>query len=357
MSLPMPSKEVMQLIRKGVVIPASPLALDDQRRWDQQHQRAVYRYYAAAGAGGIAVGVHTTQFEIREPGIGLFEPLLKFAALTIEQLKLEHSRTIIKIAGVCGLTKQAIAEAEFAQALGYDAVLLSLAAFKSAPETEILDHCRKISQVTPIIGFYLQPAVGGRILSFEFWRQFAEIENVIAIKMAPFNRYQTLDVIRGVAHSNREKEITLYTGNDDNIIMDLLTPYRIMTPQGEKVLQIKGGLLGQWAVWTKKAVELLDEIHAVIDTGHSIPSELLSKNIALTDANAVVFDAAHQFAGCIPGIYEVLRRQGLLANNYCLNLKETLSPGQEDEINRIYQDYPFLTDDEFIQKHIKDWLS
>jgi dihydrodipicolinate synthase/N-acetylneuraminate lyase len=350
MSLPMPDPQILELLKKGVVIPASPLALDKNRHWDEKSQLAVYWYYAAAGAGGIAVGVHTTQFEIREPQINLFEPLLKYAAGTIDSISKQSGRPLIKIAGICGKTPQAIKEATLAANLGYDAGLLSLGALKDASEKELLDHCREISKIIPLIGFYLQPAVGGRLLPYSFWRQFSEIENVVAIKMAPFNRYQTLDVVRGLAMSGRDKAITLYTGNDDNIILDLFTPYQIQTPWGEKTIRIKGGLLGQWAVWTKSAVDLLESIHQLIQSGADIPAEMLTKNAALTDANAIVFDAANQFAGCIPGINEILRRQGLLQTNYCLNPNEVLSPGQAEEIDRIYRDYPWIPDDEFIKK-------
>lgn len=355
MNIPMPSLEIHEILKKGVAIPASPLALDTHRHWDENSQRTVYRYYAAAGAGGIAVGVHTTQFEIRNPEIGLFEPLLKFAAREIDAISHQQNRPLIKVAGVCGKTPQAVREAELASSLGYDMALLSLGALKEESEETLLTHCHEISKIIPMVGFYLQPAVGGRLLPFEFWRRFAEIENVVAIKMAPFNRYQTLDVIRGVALSRREKEITLYTGNDDNIIMDLLTPYKVKTPQGEITLRIKGGLLGQWAVWTHQAVKLLNEIHQVIDSSPSVSMEMLAKNMALTDANSVVFDAAHQFAGCIPGINEVLRRQGILPTNYCLNPNEVLSPGQAEELDRINRDYPFLIDDEFISSHLDEW--
>jgi hypothetical protein len=355
MTLPMPSEQIMQILRKGVAIPASPLALDANRRWDEKSQRTVYRYYAAAGAGGIAVGVHTTQFEIRKPEIGLFEPLLKFAAQEIDAIAAREKKILIKIAGVCGKTPQAVKEAELAKSFGYDMALLSLGAMKEESEDELIAHCQEVSKIIPLIGFYLQPAVGGRILPFDFWRRFAAIENVVAIKMAPFNRYQTLDVIRGTALSGRAKEITLYTGNDDNIIIDLMTPFKVQTPTGEISLRIKGGLLGQWAVWTQKAVKLLEEIHGIIESGKTVPEEMLTRNAALTDANGVVFDTAHQFAGCIPGINEVLRRQGILPTNYCLNPNEVLSPGQAEELDRINREYPFLIDDDFITAHLDEW--
>jgi len=351
------SQEKINILKKGVVIPASPLALDKNRKLDKKHQKALYRYYISAGSGGIAVGVHTTQFEIREPGINIFKPLLELASSEIDGLSQKHKRPILKIAGVCGKTPQAIEEAKLSASLGYDIALLSLSALKTASDDELIEHCKKISNIIPLMGFYLQPAVGGRILPYSFWQRFVEIDNVVAIKIAPFNRYQTLDVVRAVGLSSRENEIALYTGNDDNIIMDLLTPYIIKTKEGEKTLRINGGLLGQWSVWTKTFVKLLDEIHNIIESNQSIPSELLIKNVQLTDANAVLFDAGHNFAGCISGINEVLRRQGLLKDNYCLNKKEVLSPGQSEELDRIYNDYPWLPDDDFVKSHLAEWLN
>lgn len=359
MTLPMPKPEILEVLRRGVVIPATPLALTPDRKLDVQRQRALYRYYVAAGSGGVAVAVHSTQFEIREPQHALFEPVLQIGAEELVNEKFTGGRPIVKIAGVCGGTKQAVAEAEIAAGLGYDAGLLSLAALKDTSEDEMIAHCRAVSEIIPIIGFYLQPAVGGRVLPYSFWRRFAEIENVVAIKMAPFNRYQTIDVVRGVAEAGRENDITLYTGNDDNIIADLLSPYVIQTSSGEKHLRIKGGLLGQFCVWTKKAVELLDEIHAVVErseTDGNVPMDLLRKNIELTDANAVVFDAANMFAGCIPGIHEILRRQGLLENILCLNPNEILSPGQSEELDRIQASYPWMQDDDFVKDNLANWM-
>lgn len=357
MTLPMPPEGILNVIKKGIVIPACPLALDKNRRIDEKHQKALIRYYCAAGAGGVAVGVHTTQFEIRDPSVGLFTPLLELAATTIDEISEKQNRPNVKIAGVCGQTDQAVAEAELASTLGYDLGLLSLSALKEASEEELIEHCRTVSQIIPLMGFYLQPAVGGRILPYSFWRKFAEIENVIAIKIAPFNRYQTLDVVRAVGHAGREDDIALYTGNDDNIIMDLLTPHVVETEKGRKTLRIRGGLLGQWSVWTKRAVELLDEIHATIDDDKDIPCEMLQRNAALTDANSVVFDAANHFAGCIPGIHEVLKRQGLLKYTHCLNPELGLSPGQREELDRVYREYPWLTDDEFVKEHLDEWLA
>jgi hypothetical protein len=346
------SQSKTEILNHGVVIPASPLALNANRKLDERHQVALYGYYTAAGVGGIAVGVHTTQFEIRKPEFGLFEPVLKLASITIDELSEKHQRPILKIAGVCGRTEPAILEAELAAKLGYDIGLLSLSALKDASDSELIEHCDRISQIIPLMGFYLQPAVGGRILTYSFWRKFAELDNVVAIKIAPFNRYQTLEVVRAVAMSGRENEIALYTGNDDNIFLDLITPYTFKTETGTKTLRIKGGLLGQWAVWTKKAVELLAEIHTIIDSNQPIPISLFQQHMALTAANAAIFDAANGFAGCIPGINEVLRRQGLLAYSHCLYTSLCLSPGQAEELDRIAREYHFLNDDSFVAEYL-----
>jgi dihydrodipicolinate synthase/N-acetylneuraminate lyase len=327
-------------LREGVVIPAHPLALTAERKLDERRQRALTRYYLAAGAGGVAVGVHTTQFEIREHG--LLEPVL---ALAIEELR---GSDAIRIAGIVGKTAQAVKEAELAAGSGYHAGLLSLGAMKSATVPELLDHARAVASVMPLVGFYLQPAVGGRTLPFEFWRRFAEIENVVAIKIAPFNRYQTIDVVRAVAGSGRADDVALYTGNDDNILLDLLTPFRF----GEQTLRIRGGLLGHWAVWTRRAVELLRCVKERRPWPDSLPL-----SIEITDSNAALFDAANGFAGCIAGIHEVLRRQGLLAGRWCLNPREEMSPGQMEEINRVYRAYPHLNDDEFVRENLDRWLN
>lgn len=356
MSSPMPSQEILNLLRQGVVIPACPLALDKQRKPDEVRQRALIRYYVAAGVGGIAVGVHTTQFEIRDPGVDLLRPVLQMTAAAIREASRKSRRTIVTIAGICGKTEQAVREAELAASLGFDLGLLSLAALAEAPEDELVEHCRRVSKVIPLMGFYLQPAVGGRILPHIFWRQFAEIENLVAIKIAPFNRYQTLDVMRAVAESGREDEIALYTGNDDNIIMDLLTPYTFKTMSGEKTLRIRGGLLGQWAVWTKRAVEILDDIHTLVREGRPVPLDMFEKNIELTDANAAIFDVANDFVGCIPGIHEVLKRQGLMEYTHCVDPKLALSPGQKVEIDRVYRAYAWLNDDDFVSANLDAWL-
>jgi len=340
-----------------MVIPAHPLALDRKRRLDERHQCALTRYYMDAGSGGIAVGVHSTQFEIRDPNVALFEPVLKLASRTIDEQVARTGRQILKIAGVCGKTDQARREAGVALDNGYHACLLSLSALSGEDVTTLVKHCRDIASMMPVIGFYLQPSVGGRILPYEFWRAFAEIENVLAIKIAPFNRYQTLDVVRAIVEADRYAEIALYTGNDDNIVVDLLTEYRLVTARGERRARIVGGLLGHWAVWTRRAVELLDELHRAIGNGETVPSRLLSLAVQVTDANAALFDPANKFAGCIPGIHEVLRRQGLMEGTWCLNPEERLSPGQQEEIDRVYAAYPHLNDDEFVRANLDRWLS
>jgi dihydrodipicolinate synthase/N-acetylneuraminate lyase len=348
-------KNLREHFLAGQVIPAQPLALDANRRFDEKHQRALTRYYIAAGSGGLAVGVHSTQFEIREPQHALFEPVLELASQTIDEELQKSPRDFVKVAGVCGSTPQATREAETARGFGYDAALLSLAALKNASDDELIAHCKTVSQTIPIIGFYLQPSVGGRILSYEFWRKFAEIENVVAIKMAPFNRYQTIDVVRAIVESGRD-DIALYTGNDDNIVIDLLTNWQFER-EGKKVTrQIVGGLLGHWAVWTQKAVELLDEVKAA-RTQEKLDANWLSRAIEVTDSNAAFFDPSHQFAGCIPGIHEVLRRQGLMQNTFCLNPHEILSPGQSEEIDRVYRAYPQLNDDKFVRENLEKWLA
>ncbi len=343
----MPATTWKETLRAGQVIPALPLMLHDDGTWSRRHQRAIVRYYRDAGCGGIAVGVHSTQFAIREPKHNLYEPTLRLVAEELETT----SDPMIRIAGICGDSEQAIAEATLATAIGYHAGLLSLTAWADSDESEILDHCRRIADVIPIIGFYLQPAVGGRVLSFSFWCRFCNIPNVVAIKVAPFNRYQTLDVVRAVAMSGRD-DIAIYTGNDDNIMIDLLSRYQFA---GHSV-QIVGGLLGQWGVWTRAAVELLHEIK-VARQGEAIAASWLARNVALTDANAVIFDAANRFAGCIPGIMEVLRRQRLAPSGRCLNPDEKLSAGQAEELDRIIAAYPELQDDDFVAENLTRWLA
>jgi dihydrodipicolinate synthase/N-acetylneuraminate lyase len=357
-----PSRDVATLRRellRGLVIPAHPLALTEARRFDERRQVALTRYYCDAGAGGIAVGVHTTQFAIRDPAIGLFEPVLQLAQQTVTGWCTERTSRPVMVAGVVGKTAQAVREAEIASSLGYDAALLSLAALRDAGNHDVLDHCKRIAAIIPIVGFYLQPAVGGRVLDRTFWRGFFDIDRVVAVKVAPFDRYRTLDVTTALADSGRD-DVALYTGNDDAIVTDLLMPFPAGT--NGRALHFAGGLLGQWAVWTKRAVDVLRRCHDVTRTssGASDGDELvrlLAVGAELTDANAALFDPAHQFAGCIPGIHEILRRQGLLAGRWCLDPHEDLSPGQMEEIDRVIGRYPHLRDDEFVKEHLHRWLS
>ena len=343
-------------LQQGMVIPAHPLALTAARRLDERRQIALTRYYCDAGAGGIAVGVHTTQFAIRDPGINLLKPVLALAHRTAREWCADRDHIPLLIAGVCGPTAQAVQEAQLGASLGYDAGLLSLAALRDADNDLVIDHCRQVADVLPLVGFYLQPAVGGRVLDRDFWRRFLEIDRVVAIKVAPFDRYRTLDVVTALAESGRD-DVALYTGNDDAIVADLLTPF----PAGDhgRPLHFSGGLLGQWAVWTSRAVELLQRCRAVTagEPGQDDPLRLLALGAELTDANAALFDPAHRFAGCIPGIHEVLRRQGLLAGRWCLDPHEELSPGQAGAIDRALARYPDLADDAFVKKHLDDWLS
>ena len=340
----------------GQAIPAHPLALDASRRFDERHQRALTRYYVASGVGGLAVGVHSTQFEIREPQHGLFKPVLELAAETARAELARAPRELALVAGLCGRTPQALAEATLARSLGYHAGLTSMTALKTEPEEAILAHIAAVSEVLPVIGFYLQPAVGGRVFSYAFWRRFVEIPNVVAIKIAPFNRYQTIDVVRALAASGRT-DLALYTGNDDTIVTDLLTPFRFAQDGKPAVVRIVGGLLGHWGVWTHASVRLLREIQqAVLRPADASLPAWLQRAAAVTDMNAVLFDAAHGFRGCIPGILEVLRRQGLVATHHCLNPHEVLSPGQAEEFDRVCAAYPDLIDDAFIAENRDRWL-
>jgi dihydrodipicolinate synthase/N-acetylneuraminate lyase len=338
----METTELRARLLQGLVIPAHPLALNSLRRLDERRQRALTRYYLAAGAGGLAVGVHTTQFAIRHPETGLLEPVLALAA---EEAR-RAGRPVVQIGGICGPTAQAVREAQLLADLGYHAGLVSLAALPTASESELIEHCRELARLLPLVGFYLQPAVGGRLLSRVFWRRFFEIERVVAVKVAPFNRYQTLDVIQGLAESSRT-DIALYTGNDDSIVPDLVTPFRCSGHDW----RFSGGLLGHWAVWTRRAVELLERCHR-----EPVSADLLRLGVEVTDCNAAFFDAANHFRGCIAGIHEVLRRQGLLEGTWCLDPAETLSPGQAAEIDRVCRSYPHLSDDEFVAANIDSWL-
>jgi len=334
----------------GQVIPALPLALKKNRQWDEAQQRALVRYYLDAGTGGLAVGVHSTQFAIREPKIGLYAPVLHLAAATAKAWLGQQARPWILIAGLCGRTPQALREAAIANEAGYRAGLLSLGAWAGDPESEILTHCRAVAKEIPLIGFYLQNAVGGRVFSYRFWRKFAEIPGLVGVKIAPFNRYRTIDVVRAVMEAGRD-DVALYTGNDDQIIGDLLTPYTF----GGRTRHISGGLLGQWGVWTERAVQLLDQIKRARKKSR-LELAWLDRNAALTDMNAAIFDAANNFAGCLPGIHEVLRRQGLLKTTACLDPHEQLSSGQAAEITRVAKAYPWLVDDDFVAKNRTRWF-
>jgi hypothetical protein len=346
---------VPDALHRGVAIPALPLALTSSLRLDERRQRALCRYYAAAGAGGIAAAVHTTQFAIREPRFGLFQPVLALVAEELDRLDAGRPEALVRIGGICGPTDRAVREAATLRDLGYHAGLLSLAGVGPDDEAR-LDHCRAVAGVIPLVGFYLQRAVGGPDLPYRFWRRFAEIEGVVAIKIAPFDRYRTVDVVRAVCESERD-DIALYTGNDDNIVLDLVTPYRFRVGGRDVERRIVGGLLGHWAVWTRRAVELLGACHTAARGGDGIPADLLRLAVATTDANAAVFDAANNFGGCIAGIHEVLRRQGLLEGLWCLRPEEALGPGQANEIDRVCRDYPELLDDVFVARHRDEWLA
>jgi len=343
--------DVLAVLRRGAVIPAHLLALDAGRRLDARRQRALARYYLDAGSGGLAVGVHSTQFAIREAG--LYEPVLRLAMETAEAW---GKRPLVMIAGLAGKTEQARREAVIARDLGYHAGLLSLAAMKSASEDELIAHCRAVAAEIPVVGFYLQPAVGGLHLSASFWRRLAGIDNVVAIKMAPFNRYRTLDVVRGVVEARAEERITLYTGNDDHIVLDLVTPFVAKRDGADVSVRVRGGLLGHWSVWTKTAVDLLARVHAAVAAG-AISAELLALDSKVTDCNSAFFDVAHDFHGCIAGCHEVLRRQGLLEGIWCLDPDEGLSPGQAEEIDRVIASYPEFDDSAFVAANLARWLA
>jgi len=348
-------ERALLILSQGTMIPATPLALTAERKLDEKRQRLLNRYYLAAGAGGLAVAVHTTQFAIRKPEINLFEPVLRIASEEVEAYECQTGEVIVKIAGICGPTQQAVKEAETALKYGYDAVLLSPGGLNDLNEEELLSRTKAVTAIIPVIGFYLQSSVGGRIFSFDYWKSLCEIENVVAIKSAPFNRYQTVDVVRAAALSPRADQIALYTGNDDNIVIDLLTNYRF-TDNG-KIIEKRfvGGLLGHWSVWTHTAVKMFERIKTAI-AKDEIPADLLTLAAEVTDANAAFFDTAHQFKGCIVGLHEVLRRQDLLEGIWCLDEDETLSPGQSEEIDRVYRMYPHLNDDDFISANINRWI-
>jgi dihydrodipicolinate synthase/N-acetylneuraminate lyase len=354
----MMDSHIVNQLRSGCVIPAHPLALQSDNRIDELHQKALTRYYLAAGAGGLAVGVHTTQFAIHNPKIGLYRPVLELAIETARQFTAPAARNEpIMIAGIVGDTKQAIQEASLAHELGYHLGLLSLTALKGKSIDELIDHSRRVAEIIPIMGFYLQETISKMTLPAEFWQKFVTIPNVIAVKIAPFNRYQTLDVLEAVARSGRANEIALYTGNDDNIIIDLLTRHEFNIAGRPVSLRIVGGLLGQWACWTKKAVEHLESVKAIRENKTPVPHDLLTLAGQLTLANKAIFDAENQFRGCISGISYVLQRQRLLKEINTLDPNERLSPGQADSIDRIIRDYPYLTDDDFVKENLHKWLT
>jgi dihydrodipicolinate synthase/N-acetylneuraminate lyase len=351
--LPQP---ILDLIRLGTVIPATPLALNSRRQFDERRQRALMRYYIDAGVGGVAVGMHFTQFEIRTPGVDLFEPILRVCADEIDRYSAKVGRPIVKVAGFSGLTASAVRQAETAQKLGYHCGIASMAAFRGMMEQEMIHHMRELAKVMPMFGFYLLTGVGGIKLPYSFWRELVEIENIVGIKIAPFDRYGTVDVVRALADSGRENEVTLYTGNDDSIIYDFITPFRFGPPDSARTVRIRGGLLGQWACWTQRAVELYERLRKIAESGGAITPELMTLSAQITDANAALFDPAHNYAGSIPGVHEILRRQGLLEGNWTLKRDEVLSPGQLEEIDRVCAAYPHLTDDAFVRKNLERWL-
>ncbi len=348
---------ILDLIRRGTVIPAVPLAMNSRRQFDERRQRALVRYYIDAGVGGIAVGMHFTQFEIRTPGIDLFEPVLRVCADEIDRCAKKAGRPIAKVAGFSGRTAGALDQANLSKKLGYHFGIASMAAFGGAMEQEMVHHMRKLAGVIPMFGFYLLTGVGGIKLPYSFWRELVEIENIVGIKIAPFDRYGTIDVARAVADAGKENVVTLYTGNDDSILYDLLTPFRFGPPESAKTVRIRGGLLGQWACWTKRAVELHAKLRKIADAGEPITPELLTLSAQITDANAALFDPAHNYAGSIPGVNEILRRQGLLEGIWTLKRDEVLSPGQLEEIDRVCAAYPHLTDDAFVKENLQRWLA
>lgn len=301
------------------------------------------------------MGVHTTQFAIRKKG--LYEPVLRLAVDTVSDLRAR--RPIIKVAGVSGTPEQAVAEAQLAADLGYDLALVIPGGSKT--EDELLEKVRLVSSVIPVFGFYLQPAVGGMPLSFKFWRILSDIEGVAAIKIAPFDRYRTFDVMRGVLMSERCSEIALYTGNDDNIVADLFASLSAVVGGEKREVRFVGGLLGQWAVWTRRAVSTLAMVKRA-RKGGLVPAEmreLFEEAGEMTEANAVIFDATNDFKGSIAGIGEVLRRQGLTANSKTLESRDSLSPGQSREIEEMLIRHPSLhtEDDEMIRQRLDQWLA
>ena len=342
-------ERALQILQGGTVIPAIPLALTENRKLDEKYQRRMIRYYLEAGSGGVAAAVHSTQFEIRDPQHNLFEPVLELVSDEIGKYEAQTGKTIIRIAGACGEAPQACREAETAKRLGFDAILLSPGGLGHLTEEQLLERTRAVAEIMPVIGFYLQEAVGGRKLSREYWRELADIPNVVAIKCACFDRYRTEDLVKGVMESSRWEEVALYTGNDDHIVMDLLTPF---AHNGRKKFFV-GGLLGQWSVWTNRAVEIFSACKDCRNTG-TIDIGLLTVAEHLTEANGAVFDVAHKFAGCIPGMHYVLMKQGLMRGLWCLNPEEVLSEGQAEEIDRLWAAYPEIADDEFVKNFMEN---
>ncbi|WP_207399375.1 dihydrodipicolinate synthase family protein [Bremerella alba] len=355
-NFPAPEPWVRESIRSGIAIPAHPLALTKNRKLDERRQRAITRYYHAAGAQGLAIGVHTTQFEIRQPQFGLYQPVLELAADTARNCDAASGSKTVLLAGICGDTKQAVAEARLARDLGYHIGMISLSSLSNATDEELVTHCRRIAAEIPIFGFYMQSAVGGRDLSPNFWRNLATVPNLVGVKIAPFDRYKTLEVIRAIAETGRSDKIALYTGNDDNIVLDLLTKYVIGEPQQTTQLRIVGGLLGHWACWTKCAVQLLQTCQATWDES-TLSADLLTLAAQVTDCNAALFDARNKFDGCVVGIHYALEQQGLLDNLHLLDPKVGLSSGQRNEIDRVRSTYPQLVDDDFVKEHLDQWLS
>lgn len=347
-------EKAIEILKKGTFIPATPLALNSDKTLNEKGMRLLMNYYLNCGVGGIATAVHTTQFEIRKPEINLFEPVLEIVSEEIDKFEKKTGRTTVRVAGVCGDTEQAVSEAHKAKKYGYDAVLLSPGGLNDKSEEYLIERTKAVAEIMPVIGFYLQTAVGGRVFTYNYWEQVCAVKNVAAIKCASFNRYQTLEVVRAAAMSERCDDITLYTGNDDNIVIDLLTKYRF--EKNGKVIEkgFDGGLLGHWSVWTRRAVEIFERARQEKDKSE-ISAQMLTLAAEVTDANSAFFDTANNFKGCIAGLHEILRRQGLMENTLCLNPEERMSGGQERELDRVHKMYPYLNDDEFIRENLAEW--
>ncbi len=343
--------EAMLLLTRGAFLPAMPLVLDEDRRFDEAGQRRLIRYYLESGVDGIAVAVHTTQFAIRDPKINLFERVLTVAISEINAYRARTGREILAVAGACGEAPQAVAEAKLAKSLGYDAALLSPGGLNHLSEKALIERTRQVAEVLDVIGFYLQVAVGGRVFTYDYWRQVCAIPGVKAIKCAAFNRYLTVDVARAIAFADHD--IALYTGNDDSIVTDLLTEYAFQDGDTLRTVRTVGGLLGHWSAWTHTAVEMFREIRK-LRPGEPIPAKWMTVAAQVTDVNSAFFDTRNNFAGCIAGMHEVLRRQGLMKGIWCLDPDESLSPGQAEEIDRVYRLYPDLNDDAFVAAFLQE---